>query len=143
VCIPFFTLFVAPVRRYPKFSDAMHFMFGTLKIEYDLCKNPEFKKQLESEISHAVAYYLDSGKKNADGIVVILRRAIAEYLSYKKTSIENEIKRYIDEIILATINNDSTMSNDEKIKNYIVDLVRESIKDIVAEKLNNVEIRLP
>lgn len=108
-----------------------------VKIEIDLEKDKDFVDQVKSKVIVMIASMLHNDDKKTSDVTA---SAISRYFERNHGSIEKFTRSVIVNMISEILGDNSTMPNDDKAKNIIVSLLKQSINDIVREKFKNVKI---
>lgn len=113
-------------------------MIPKLQITVDLDKDKDFIKQIENAVLYQITSMFD--KKE---IEKTMAGALNYYFgNWGRTSVENVVKKTINELIVSAIGDKSSLPVEQKAENIILQLVRDAVNDIVRDKLKNVEIKM-
>ena len=113
-------------------------MIPKLQITVDLEKDKDFINQVENSVIYQITRMFDK-----EEIEKTLAGALNYYFgNWRTTTIEEVVKKSINELIVSAIGDKSSLPVEKKAENIIIQLVRDAVNDIVREKLKNVEIKI-
>jgi hypothetical protein len=109
-----------------------------VQIKIDLENDKEFM----SNVRGMVVEWIRSALADEDRAIDLLAKALSRYFEYKRSSVEQFTAHTVESLIASATDDTSSLTDETKAKNVVIQMLREAVTDVVAEKLKNVTITI-